>query len=255
MVENDSGDDSRPSTAESDSDDANDDPRYALDRYLTLQRRLFAKDPSLTVIDRRQPRNKVKEVLDVPRRDAETKRLLRKIKALQADILFDKVEAHERWSEVRLSLLKEIVERKRLQLSVEETEKRYSAEIQPNSAGTQAAGTGDQQGSPLGTDPTRPGLSDTAVYSQTPDPSSTSDDHDPDLELGEFFSSLPVQETNAESGRSMMTTICNGETVTVRDFGKWTGLNPRRIFEEACKARSVYTIRLHLLAPPLTLCV
>ena len=243
-LEYDSGDDSRQSTNESGSDDTNDDPRYALERYLALQRRLFAKEPDLTVIDRHRPHNKAKEDRNVPQRDAETKRLLRKIKTLQADILFDKAEAHERWSELRLALLKEIAERKRLQLSVRETEKRYSEETTPNSDSTQTAGTSNQEGFPPSTDLTHPEMSDTAGRSRIQDPSNTSDDHDPVLGLGEFFSSLPVQEINTESGGSIMTTISNGETVTIRDFGKWTGMNPRRIFEEACKARSVNAIHI-----------
>ena len=182
-LEHDSGDDSTQSTVESDSDDANDDPRDALERYLALQRRLFAKDSSLTVIDRRQPHNRPKGDRNVPQRDVETKRLLRKIKMLQADILFDKAEAHERWSEVRLSLLKEAAERKRLQLSVQETEKRCSEEIPPNSDCTRTAGTSNQNGLPPGTDPTHPDIADAASCFQTQDPSSTSDDHDPVLGL------------------------------------------------------------------------
>ena len=240
-LEHDSGDDTRQSTTESDSDDAHDDPRYALERYLALQRRLFAKDPNLTVIDRHKSHNKAKEDRNVPQHDVKTKRLLRKIKTLQADILFDKAEAHERWSEVRLSLLKEIAERKRLQLNVQDAEKRYS-ETSPNFDSTQTVGTGKQEALITGTDLTRPEISDTAGCSRIQDPSSASDDHDPILGLGEFFLSLPVQETDTENGRSMMTAISNGGTVTIRDFGKWTGMNPRRIFEETCKARSVYAI-------------
>lgn len=29
-------------------------------------------------------------------------------------------------------------------------------------------------------------------------------------------------------------------SVTTRDFGEWTGISPRRIFEEACRARLVH---------------
>ena len=239
-VDHDSEEKSRQQRVESDSDDSNDDPRYALERYVTLQRQLFAKDPDLTLIDRHKPHNKAKRGPDIPQQDVETTRLLRRIRRLQADILFDKVEAQERWSEVRLLLLKEAAERRVLQLGVQKTEGRAHGRDR-----TQTVDTSSQEELPSGTKPTHTVVPDTVVCPAAQDSPTILDDHDSALGLGEFFSSLPVQETNADSGESMMTTIANGEPVTIRNFGKWTGMSPRRIFEEACKARSVYAIRAH----------
>lgn len=53
-----------------------------------------------------------------------------------------------------------------------------------------------------------------------------------------FFDSLPVEEIDSKTGKSK--TVMNGSEntrVEIRDFGKWSGVNPRRVLEEACKSR------------------
>lgn len=50
--------------------------------------------------------------------------------------------------------------------------------------------------------------------------------------LGDMFQDEePILETG------IITEELNKAAVTMRDFGKWTGLNPRRVLEETCKAR------------------
>ncbi|KAL4779326.1 P-loop containing nucleoside triphosphate hydrolase protein [Aspergillus varians] len=50
--------------------------------------------------------------------------------------------------------------------------------------------------------------------------------------LGDMFQ---AEEPTLELG--VITEELNKASITVRDFGKWTGLSPRRVLEEACKAR------------------
>ncbi|KAL4925908.1 putative ATP dependent RNA helicase [Aspergillus undulatus] len=64
-----------------------------------------------------------------------------------------------------------------------------------------------------------------------PEPLPMSEDDGADL-LGDMFHD---EEPTLELG--VITEELNKASITVRDFGKWTGLSPRRILEEACKAR------------------
>ncbi|KAL2787443.1 P-loop containing nucleoside triphosphate hydrolase protein [Aspergillus keveii] len=64
-----------------------------------------------------------------------------------------------------------------------------------------------------------------------PDTAPTLEDGDGDL-LGDMFQD---EEPTLELG--VITEELNKASITIRDFGKWTGLSPRRVLEEACKAR------------------
>jgi hypothetical protein len=71
------------------------------------------------------------------------------------------------------------------------------------------------------------------------DTASTTSETDSFLGVGEFFSNLPDRVVDEKTGTANMSTTANGVSITIRDFGKWTGIHPRRIFEEACRARYV----------------
>ena len=60
----------------------------------------------------------------------------------------------------------------------------------------------------------------------------SADDGDGDI-LSGMFDALPgvSQSSDVEDGDG------NSNGVTVRDFGKLTGMNPKRVLEEACRAR------------------
>ncbi|KAI9891929.1 MAG: hypothetical protein M1814_002314 [Vezdaea aestivalis] len=57
--------------------------------------------------------------------------------------------------------------------------------------------------------------------------------------FGDMFANLPEMLTNVSSGTSeMILKESNGiSQSTIRDFGKWTGVGPKRILEDTCKAR------------------
>jgi len=66
------------------------------------------------------------------------------------------------------------------------------------------------------------------------------EDEDEDDGLADLFASLPVQEADPDTGKTV--TVLNGSDgsrVVIRDFGKWTGVSPMRALEEACRARYV----------------
>ena len=193
--------------------DDNVEPQEMLNRYLELQTRLFKRQPELTVIE--HPRltkaksKKTQKEQQAEDADIVSRRLLSRISRLQRDLLFDREEAYEKWGELRIHLLREAAERKRLQLDE----------------------------SPIAT----PVGSSAASSSTQPTPTATSseDGNEPDgIGLGEFFESLPEVGVDVTTGNSNVTTSdADGEPITIRSFAAWRGLSPRKILEEACKAR------------------
>lgn len=64
------------------------------------------------------------------------------------------------------------------------------------------------------------------------------DEDDEDQALSDLFAALPTNEVDAATGKaSTVITNSDGSKVTIRDFGKWTGMNPTRVLEEACRSR------------------
>ena len=67
------------------------------------------------------------------------------------------------------------------------------------------------------------------------------DASDDDGAIADLFACLPVTEVDPLTGKSSIVVNSNdGKKVTIRDFGKSTGVSPRRVLEEACKARFGY---------------
>lgn len=202
----------------SDSEDIPDDdlePHEVLSRYLELKMRLYKRRPDLTLPNLRAAkalRAKAAAATDNGI-DSATRRLLNRLKKIESDILFDQEEAEEKWVALRISLLKEDAARKKL-------------------------GIGDESSS-------RPKIvngarNPEAGLSEPIDDIAAADNEDLSIDLGDLFTGLPECKVDDATGLSgMVSTEADGKLVTVRNFGKWSGISPRRVFEEACKARSV----------------
>ncbi|MCJ1434770.1 hypothetical protein MMC27_004140 [Xylographa pallens] len=193
-------------------EDADDDlePHEILSRYLNLKTRVYERRPDLTeptVRKGKGPKNKSAPAPVVEKADPDTLKLLRRIRKIESDILFDLDEAREKWSDLRRTLMQRDAERRRFGIHDETS---VTSEIV-----------------------TAPGTHD-GVLTEIADGS----DPDAGMELGVFFASLPEQKTDNETGRNAMTIMSvDGTSMTVRDFGTWSGVGPRRVFEEACRAR------------------
>lgn len=200
-------DDSSLSSASDSDSDA--EPEQLVARYLELQARLYEISPELAENDaRRQRRGKGKHpVIDGSKdscRKPKIERLRAKINKIKSDLLFDEDKANSRWADIRIDLAQEAAERKRLGIRNDVEQQ----EVTPN------------------------------LHSSTDLPGSNDDDDDLDGMLGGFFSSLPDTVKDPATGLSIMSIISQeGSNVEIRDFGKWTGMSPRRVLEEACKAR------------------
>ncbi len=146
----------------------------------------------------------------------EVARLVRRLQKIEKDILFDHYEGERRWNDIQISMAQEKGLRDRLQVG--------NTKRKPQTPATEGLTSSD--------DPTL--LSD--KDSASPEPISQIENEE-DL-LGDLFLRLPESTTNAETGITSMTVEQpEGIRLAIRDFGKWTGLSPRRILEEACRAR------------------
>ncbi|KAL9602381.1 MAG: hypothetical protein Q9179_002563 [Wetmoreana sp. 5 TL-2023] len=201
-------------TANTDSDTESDiDPETMTEKYITLQTQLYDLQPDHNTA--RRPRLvdcKPGSHTDPPKDlRPHVARLLRRLERLKADILFDQYEAEQKWNEKRNQLVKAAADRRRLQLD----------EI----ARLEATPPAEHEDV-------------VAAASRTEKSSNDSEEGDGIEAFSDFFSGLPDISSNGENGvPNPNTEDITPRRTTIRDFGKWNGVNPRRTFEEACKAR------------------
>ena len=194
----------------SDDSDAetDDDPETLTAKYLTLQRQLYDLRPELAQTHRRGHAQSSKRMnMNAQGDDLDPRivRLQRRLMEIETDILFDRETAQLQWTQVSNALAKEAAERKRLQLS-----------------------------------------GDTSSLSKTPandhdtisnqDSSDFTADPDDTVSLGmlsDLFSGVDL----ATSETALQRSNPEEKSILVRDFGNPNGLKPRRVLEEACKAR------------------
>jgi ATP-dependent RNA helicase DHX29 len=203
-----------PAEAFSDDDDLM--PHEFMDRYIGLKRRVHAERPDLTEVrnpGRRKQKPKPKLIREAKEEEVipihpKIARLQRRIRKIESDILFDKEGALEMWAAIRLGLVKEAAIRQRTlnENSKEDREENKNGDDVPLE---------------------RPSSGATSV-----------DEDDGDVGVGDFFSSLPEESQSSTPGTKTMTiAAADGTSIISRDFGKWSGLSPRRVLEEACRAR------------------
>ena len=198
-----------------DSTDDELEPQYRLGRYLDLKTRLHIRRPDLTeagVRAAKAARNKAGAAQQLGNDiDLATRRLLIRLRKFESDILFDRDEADEQWLTRRVKLMKEAATRKKLGIA-----------NQPAVPTNNSLATTDENLTPAN--------SHRSVESADADEET--------VDLIDFFTALPELKDDGEPGHNgIMSTTIDGNAVDVRTFGKWPGVGPRRIFEEACRAR------------------
>lgn len=196
------------SQSESDSDL---EPEDLVQRYLALHARLYEVSPESIDGDRKRHKNakaissKDNGYLD-PNAKRTIARLTAKLSKIKSDILFDEDEAEREWAEAQIELVKHSAERRKL--GIPDTEQQTKHTLR------------------------RPSTSETAE-----DGSKQTNEDLHDI-LGDFFTSLPESTTNPATGTSSMSTIDpGGVTMEIRDFGRSSGIKPRRVLEDAIRAR------------------
>lgn len=206
----------KPVAVEYDSDI---DPDDLLPVYLECKTKLF----HLQLLQSRKNVPRTNNRINVPKSrassDPESAKILRKIKKIEDDVLFDQYVANQQW------------EARRIQLERDAAAQRNAAELMQDNSDSQSQEslTLVDSDDEVSREAAKIG---TAMLEEN--------DSDDDAALADLFSSLPVNEVDPVTGKT--TTVVNGSDgvkVTIRDFGKWTGVNPTRVLEEACRARFV----------------
>ena len=188
--------------------ETDDDPETLTAKYLTLKRQLYDLRPELAQTHRRGHAQSSKRInIDAQSNNLNPRivRLQRKLKQIEADILFDSESAQSQWTEASIALAKEASERKRLQLG------------------------GDTL--PVPRIPTN--ARELLTNQDTSDFTADLDDTASLGMLSDLFSGVDV--ATSESGPQHSNQ--EEKLISIRDFGAPIGLKPRRILEEACKAR------------------
>lgn len=190
------------------SDESEDDmqPEGLIEKYISLQRRVFLLRPDDISWSGNKNPLKSKKFFDRTTTDVspELVRLHKKLERIKSDILFDQGEASAQWLQIQNQLVKELAERKKLQLD-DSWAQSSSVKLTPTDSEKSQAHDKDEFMSMLGD------IFETPSDTLTP----------PGIN---FAGSNSYDHKEA--------------TVKIRDFGKWTGVSPRRLFESACKSRS-----------------
>ena len=205
--------DNSSSNTDTESDD-NMEPDKLLEKYISLQKSLYRLQPDMVSRGNQKRRGlKSAATKDLTKIDGSTPKIARivaRIKSIQSDILFDQDEADSKWAALQNNLAKEAAERKRLHLGSETS----SADVLNSNLS-----------------------SENGPYSETTSTSAPSKADAMNM-VGDFFSAVSDSNIDMRTGAAKgASTEADSTTVVMKDFGKWTGQSPRRIFEEACKAR------------------
>ncbi len=172
-------------------------------KYLSLQSQIMHLQPDFPTQEPTRSKTKIrgKTVEPIP----QVAKLLAKVQKITSDILFDEDEACSRWTHLRNEIVRESAERRKYHL-----DKGMNVDL-----ATEAKASSRR--TPI-VEPEQ----DEEVFSM----------------IGDLFSNLPDITSDPETGVStLLSTDRVGQTVTIRDFGRWAGISPRRVLEEACKAR------------------
>ncbi|KAK8227390.1 ATP-dependent RNA helicase A [Phyllosticta capitalensis] len=207
---------SEPSQSQDDFDisdlDSDMEPDKLLSTYLDTKTRLFQVDPELAPASNSKPKSKKSKG---PQKNVSAsqgaQKLQKRLQQIESDILFDQRVAEEQWASKRIELAQLAPTRPRNKKSEQQSSEPESQAPEATDGGAvddimkeAAAMAGD-------------------ALAQNPD--------DDDGLLGGMFAAEPG-ESQQVSGEGV-----ESASVTIRDFGKAVGMNPRRVLEEACRAR------------------
>ncbi|PFH62978.1 hypothetical protein XA68_10729 [Ophiocordyceps unilateralis] len=147
----------------------------------------------------------------------ETAELEAKLSKIENDVLFDKALAEQLWKVERAVVEKQLAAtRKQNQNLKQEEFKESSSTVE-----------------------TRPSDDDIAAEAErvAAEILAENDEDCFDGVVG-LFDSLPQHEVDAQTGKTQTVINTSGGTrLELRDFGEWSGIQPRRVLEEACRSR------------------
>lgn len=156
--------------------------------------------------------------------DLEIPNLLAKLDRIEKDPLFDAGLARMQWESAQIVLERDYADEKKLKAEIEASkvikEQEKEEETSPSS---DEADDGDDE---IAKEAKRVAAEILAE-----------NDDDEDQGLADMFADLPTNEVDADGKTTTVLNNSDGTRVTIRDFGKWSGISPTRVLEEACRSR------------------
>ncbi|KAK0922223.1 hypothetical protein LTR91_004897 [Friedmanniomyces endolithicus] len=206
------------------------EPDELMSIYLRTKARLFETNPALVEVGKGNKKRNARKSGPTGSEAASggEKKLLQKMQKIESDVLFDQREADYQWSIRSVDLARETAERNIWQLSQEAPKE--SKNGSSSASGAPQPSNISEEAERLGREMLR----------------QSADDEDEDL-LSGMFDALPgIGQTTEPTSRGGATQA----NVVIRDFGRWTGMSPKRIVEEACKSRdSGVKLNFKLISP------
>jgi ATP-dependent RNA helicase DHX29 len=138
------------------------------------------------------------------------RKLLSQLQQLTSDALFDEYTAEAQWPA------------KRNQIAQSQAEKRQTEETRHKDSGPKEEDSMSESSLVKEAEPT-PTFAAQSI---------NGDEDDADL-LGDMFSAIPDQASATDSAPN----AASAENVVLRDFGKVSGVSPRKVLEEAVRSR------------------
>jgi ATP-dependent RNA helicase DHX29 len=188
--------------------------------YIKIKGKLFEIDPdAVDAKPRKQPKGakgqhtKRSDVVQSPA----VRKLLLQLQKLESDALFDDVEAEAQWPVMRNQIAQTKAAQRleqRATLKVSESRTESSVHVLTPTFSKEAEASLEAGDAPLQDD-------DSAL-------------------LGDMFSAVPDEPTPGDPASE-----ATPEHITLRDFGKQSGLSPRRVLEETVRARFVQYYKLY----------
>jgi ATP-dependent RNA helicase DHX29 len=217
----------KPTALEYDSDI---DPDDLLPVYLECKTKLFHLQASQSRRNVLRAYPRMDPPKSKPHTDPKSAKILRKIKKIEDDVLFDQYVANQQWETKRIQLEREAAAQRN---SAESVQEHSDSQSQDSLTLVDSDDEVSRKAAKIGA----------AMLEEN--------ESDDEGAIADLFASLPVNEVDPVTGKtSTVVNGSNGVKVTIRDFGKWTGVNPTRVLEEACRAR--YVLFLNYIFPVLT---
>ncbi|KAG8623728.1 hypothetical protein KVT40_008704 [Elsinoe batatas] len=190
------------------------EPDEMLAKYVNYKLRLFEHDPE--VYDDGQGRKSNAARVSASTADQKNKgatRLLHRLESIKSDPLFDQQQADMLWHQKRTIAYQQYAERRRLGVSSARPKVQQQSEAHTHSAADEASKEAEAMAADL---------------------LAQSDDGESGLFAGIFTDTSNEKPSSTSS--SSAGALASSE-VTTRNFSKISGTSPRRVLEEACKAR------------------
>ncbi|WEW57899.1 ATP-dependent RNA helicase [Emydomyces testavorans] len=198
-----------PSHPESEASDTDLNPESLVPRYVELQSRIYSLRPSFFNQTKTTCKKEKSNITQDSMTDIDIEKLKRKLALVEKDVLFDSDEAAEKWKE-KLSELRA------------ETSESLRREFEVGGRMPELVLDEDEK---------------TLAKSKPVDAAPALGLFESDSDEGGMLGSMFPSESDSPATTATSALGDRNTTIKTRDFGKSSGIHPRRILEEACRAR------------------